>query len=554
VSYAHGTSSKSLIGETIGTHFDSQVKRHRDVDALIVKHQNIRWTYGEFSDKVNKLAQNFMALGIRPGDRVGIWSPNCYEWTLTQFATAKMGAILVNINPAYQENELHYALNAVQCKALVLAPSLKTTNYINIVNTLAPELSVCFPGDLQSEALPHLKTLIRLGDATTPGMFNFDEVLNMNRSSELALENIAAELQFDDAINIQFTSGTTGRPKGATLTHHNILNNGFFVGEGIQLQRGEKVCIPVPLYHCFGMVMGNIACMTHGATMVYPSPVFDPILTLRTVEEEKCEVLYGVPTMMIAQLEHRDFRKYNLSSLRTGILAGSLAPTHVMSQVQKDMHMQGVTICYGMTETSPVSTQTSQDAPFNKRVSTVGRVHPHVEIKVVDSNGRITPRGRTGELMTRGYSVMKGYWGDQAKTDEAITEDGWMRTGDLAVMDEDGYVCIEGRLKDMIIRGGENVYPKEIEEFLYTHPSVQDVQVVGVPDSKYGEEIGAFVIKRPDAADIGSEEIRAYCKGKISHFKVPKYIRFVESFPLTVSGKIKKFELRDMLSAELRGE
>lgn len=540
ISYDHGVSDKKLIGETIGVFFDRTVEAHRDREALVVRHQNVRWSWGELGRRVDDLAAGLLTLGLERGDRVGIWSPNNSEWTLAQFATAKAGLVLVNVNPAYRRAELEYAMNKVECKALILAPALKTSNYLEIVEDL-----------VKSNKLPHLKHLIRLGPEKTAGMLNFDDVATAGGNAEKArLAELAPRLQFDDPINIQFTSGTTGFPKGATLSHHNILNNGYFVGEGLKLTPQDRLCIPVPLYHCFGMVMGNLGCLTHGSTMVYPSEAFDPLATLQAVAEERCTALYGVPTMFIAQLDHPDFAKFDLKSLRTGIMAGSPCPIEVMKKVQSHMHMGEVTIAYGMTETSPVSTQCATDDPVERRVSTVGQVLPHIEIKIVDTEGRVVPRGETGEFCTRGYSVMKGYWNDEAKTREAVDDAGWMHTGDLATMDEEGYVNIVGRLKDMIIRGGENVYPREIEEFLYRHPKVQDVQVIGVPDPRYGEAVCAW-IKLHAGQTATDEEIRAFCQGQIAHYKIPRYIEFVPEFPMTITGKIQKFVMREQTIEKL---
>ncbi len=540
ISYDHGVSDKKLIGETIGAYFDRTVETYRDREALVVRHQNVRWSWGELGRRVDDLAAGLLTLGLERGDRVGIWSPNTSEWTLAQFATAKAGLVLVNVNPAYRRAELEYAMNKVECKTLILAPSLKTSNYLEIVQDL-----------VKDRKLPHLKHIVRLGTEKTPGMLNFDDVAKAGGNAEKArIADLAPKLQFDDAINIQFTSGTTGYPKGATLSHHNILNNGYFVGEGLKLTPEDRLCIPVPLYHCFGMVMGNLGCLTHGSTMVYPAEAFDPLATLQAVSEERCTALYGVPTMFIAQLDHPEFARFDLKSLRTGIMAGSPCPIEVMKRVQSQMNMGEVTIAYGMTETSPVSTQCATDDPVERRVSTVGQVLPHIEIKIVDAEGKAVPRGETGEFCTRGYSVMKGYWNDEEKTREAIDDGGWMHTGDLAVMDEQGYVNIVGRLKDLVIRGGENVYPREIEEFLYRHPKVQDVQVIGVPDQKYGEEVCAW-IKLRDGQTATAEEIREFCKGQIAHYKIPRYVEFVPDFPMTITGKIQKFVMREQTISKL---
>jgi fatty-acyl-CoA synthase len=550
-SYVHGAHNVPLIGKTIGSYLDDVAQRHGDQEALVVRHQNVRWTYREFHERVNRLAAGLLKLGLNRGDRIGIWSQNCAEWVLTQFATAKAGLVMVNINPAYRRSELEYVLDKVQCSALILAPSFKSSDYIAMLQDVTPEIHHCQPGALNSPRLPHLRHVIRLRSDKTPGMLNFDEVMEAAGPADLEqLERIAATLQFDDAINIQFTSGTTGAPKGATLTHHNILNNGFFIGEAMRLTEQDKLCIPVPLYHCFGMVLGNLACVTHGAAMVYPGEGFDARAVLDTVQAERCTGLHGVPTMFIAVLDHPDFGSYDLSGLRTGIMAGSPCPIEVMTRVIGQMHMKEITIAYGMTETSPVSFQSSVDDPVDLRVSTVGRVHPHLEVKIVDAEGRIVPRGEKGELLTRGYSVMLGYWGDEEKTREAIDPARWMHTGDLAVIDENGFCSIVGRSKDMVIRGGENIYPREVEEYLYRHPKVLDVQCVGVPDPKYGEELCACIILRP-GMQADAEEIKAFCNGQIAHYKIPRYIRFVESFPMTVTGKIQKFLLRKQVATDL---
>ena len=550
LSYVHGGSDTPLIGETISVHFDRIAARWSNREALVVRHQDVRWSYEELKERVDAFAAGLLALGLEPGDRVGIWSPNNAEWVITQFATAKAGLILVNINPAYRVYELEYALNAVGCKALITATAFKSSDYTAMLAELAPEIASSDRGELRAKRLPHLRSLIQIGGQET-GFLAFDEVAAEAGAGHRAqLDDLAGRLQFDDAINIQFTSGTTGHPKGATLTHHNILNNAYFIGEAMRLRDADRVCIPVPLYHCFGMVLGNLACMTHGATIVYPAEAFEPLAVLETVEAERCTALYGVPTMFIAELEHPEFQRFDLSSLRTGIMAGSPCPIEVMKRVVAEMHMSEVTIAYGMTETSPVSFQTAVNDPEDRRVGTVGRVHPHVEVKIIDGDGRIAPVGSPGELCVRGYSVMLGYWDDPARTAEAIDQAGWMRTGDLATIDEAGFGNIVGRVKDMVIRGGENIYPREIEEFLYGHPKIGDVQVVGVPDPKYGEELCAWIKPRA-GEDVSEEEIRAFCNGQIAHYKIPRYVRFVESFPMTVTGKIQKFIIRDKMIEEL---
>jgi fatty-acyl-CoA synthase len=546
-SYVHGASGVPLIGATLGANFRTAVERWGGRDALIVRDQGVRYTYAELGRRVENFAAGLLGLGLAPGDRVGIWSPNNAEWVVTQFATARAGLILVNINPAYRLAEIEYALNKVGCKALITAESFKTSDYVGMLRTLAPEIDRCPPGRLRAARLPALEILIGIGANERAGFFRFDEVLAAGAQQRVELPD---SLQFDDPINIQFTSGTTGQPKGATLTHHNILNNGYFIGEAMRLGERDRVCIPVPLYHCFGMVLGNLACVTHGAAMVYPSAGFEPLAVLQTVEAERCTALYGVPTMFIAELDHADFRKFDLGSLRTGIMAGSPCPIEVMRRCISEMHLSEITIAYGMTETSPVSFQTSPDDPLERRVSTVGRIHPHVEVKIVDAEGRIVPPGAPGELCTRGYSVMLGYWGDAERSAEAIDRAGWMHTGDLATLDEEGYCNIVGRLKDMVIRGGENIYPREIEEFLYRHPGVADVQVIGVPDPKFGEELCAY-IKPKAGAPPTEESICDFCKGQIAHYKIPRYIRFVDSFPMTVTGKVQKFIMREQMIREL---
>jgi fatty-acyl-CoA synthase len=550
-SYVHGASDLPLIGEPIGPYLDAIAARFGDNDALIVPHQDIHWTYTEFNDLVTRLAAGLLKLGLQPGARVGIWSQNCAEWVLVQFATARAGLIMVNINPAYRRSELEYVLDKVQCSALILSPAFKSSDYIGMIQDVVPEIRHSTPGALQSGRLPQLRHVIRLGAEHTPGMLNFDMLLAEPGAAAMAyLNKVQDSIQFDDPVNIQFTSGTTGSPKGATLSHHNILNNGFFIGEAMKLSDRDRLCIPVPLYHCFGMVLGNLACVTHGATMVFPGESFEPEAVLKTVEAQRCTALHGVPTMFIAILDHPEFGRYDLTTLRTGIMAGSPCPAEVMSRVIGKMHMGEITIAYGMTETSPVSFQSSVDDPVALRVSTIGRVHPHLEVKIVDGEGRIVPRGVKGELLTRGYSVMLGYWGDDEKTRETIDAARWMHTGDLAVIDADGFAAIVGRAKDMVIRGGENIYPREVEEFLYRHPKVLDVQCVGVPDQKYGEELCACIILRP-GQEASEEEIREFCRGQIAHYKVPRYVRFVSAFPMTVTGKIQKFVLRDQVATEL---
>jgi fatty-acyl-CoA synthase len=544
-SYVSGTSDTPLLGMTIGDALDRTVARFPSRDALISRHQGLRYTWTQLQDEVNCFARGLMALGIRKGDRVGIWAPNCAEWAITQYACAKIGAILVNVNPAYRVHELEYALNQSGCNTLVLAPNFRTTSYLDMLRTLAPELDRCAPGQLDSHRLPALRHVIRLGTERTPGMWVWGEV--MERAKEVPAEHLTvrqAEQEFDDPANIQYTSGTTGNPKGATLSHHNILNNGYFVAHLQGLTENDRLCAPVPLYHCFGCVMGNLGAMTHGAAVIYPAETFDPKATLEAVAAERCTSLYGVPTMFIAELASPDFAQYDLGSLRTGVMAGSPCPIEVMRQVIDKMHMGEVEICYGMTETSPVSFQSHLDDPLDKRTSTVGQIHPHVEVKIVDpSTGRVVPVGEPGELLTRGYSVMLGYWNNDEATRGAIDAARWMHTGDLATMDDQGYVNIVGRLKDMVIRGGENIYPREIEEFLYKHPKVSDVQVFGVPDTKYGEELVAW-LKLKDGETATPDEMRAFCQGQIATYKIPKYWQFVDSFPMTVTGKIQKFIMR----------
>ncbi|AMO97748.1 AMP-binding enzyme family protein [Collimonas fungivorans] len=547
-----GSQDMPLIEQTIGIFFDEMVERVAANDALVSRHQQVRLSYRQLQSQARQLASAMLKLDLEPGDRIGIWSHNNAEWLLTQLATAYAGIVLVNINPAYRVSELEYALNNVGCKALISMTSFKTSDYLEMIRALAPELQHAAPGALQAARLPALKTVIQLGHDEAPGMLRFADLIASGDAADPRLAEIGARLQASDPINIQFTSGTTGFPKGATLTHRNILNNGFFIGEAMKLTAQDRLCIPVPLYHCFGMVLGNLACLTHGATIVYPNDGFEPLSVLQAVQEERCTGLHGVPTMFISELDHPRFAEFDLSTLRTGIMAGSPCPIEVMKRVVRDMHLEQITIAYGMTETSPVSCQSMTDTPLEKRVSTVGQVQPHLQVKIVDpESGAIMPIGSSGELCTQGYSVMHGYWGDEEKTREAIDDEGWMHTGDLATMDSEGYVNIVGRMKDMVIRGGENIYPREIEEFLYRHPAIQDVQVVGVPDRKYGEELCAWIILRP--GQVADEQaVRDFCQGQIAHYKVPRYIRFVEVFPMTVTGKIQKFKIREAMKDELK--
>ena len=546
-----GATDAPLMDETIPAAFARTVKTWGAREALVVRHQGVRWAYNDLAREVDALAAGLLSLGLEPGERIGIWAPNCSEWTVAQFATARIGLILVNINPAYRLHELEYALNKAECKALITVDRFKSSDYIEMVRVLAPEIDDCAPGELKAEKLPHLGTVIRLGTEKTAGMYNYDEVRDLAGPAQHNRMNaITQSLKPDDAINIQFTSGTTGFPKGATLSHKGILNNGYFTGQAQHFTERDRVCIPVPLYHCFGMVLGNLAAMCFGAVMVYGDEAFDPQSVLETVEAERCTVLYGVPTMFIAELGHPDFNKFDLASLRTGVMAGAPCPIEVMKKVVEQMHMSEVTIAYGMTETSPVSFQSSPVDPIEKRVATVGRIHPHVEVKIVDEDGCTVPPETSGELCTRGYSVMKGYWNDDDKTADSIDAEGWMHTGDLATLDAEGYCNIVGRVKDMVIRGGENVYPREVEEFLYTHPKIADVQVFGVPDPKYGEEICAWIVLK-DGVKADTDEIRAFCKGQIAHYKIPRYVRFVPEFPMTVTGKVQKFVMRDKMVQKL---
>jgi len=549
-SYITGAGSGQLLYETIGNCFDRIAEQYPDNEALVVGFQNIRWSYSELKNKVDELATGLIALGIEPGDRIGIWGPNSYEWLLTQLATAKIGAIMVCINPAYRVYELEYALNKVECKAIITAESFKSSQYLNLLQEVAPELKNCNPGQLKASKLPHLTTVIRMGEEKTAGMYNFSDVCKTGGEKEYSrLADLKIELQPDDAINIQFTSGTTGHPKGATLSHNNILNNGLITGQAMQFTDSDRLCMPVPLYHCFGMVLSVLACMTHGATIVMSGQSFDPISVLETVHKEKCTALNGVPTMFVMELDHPDFAKFDLSTLRTGIIAGAPCPEELMNDIMNKLYMKQVIIAYGQTELSPINHMTSSDDTIENKTQTVGRAIPYVEIKLINEQGRVTAIGEQGEICTRGYSVMSHYWNDEEKTADTIKK-GWLHSGDLGTMDEHGYVRITGRIKDMVIRGGENVYPREVEEFLYTHTKISEAQVFGVPYKKMGEEVCAWIqLKNNETAT--EEEIREFCKGKITHFKIPRYIRFVTEYPMTVTGKIRKIDMREAMEKEL---
>jgi fatty-acyl-CoA synthase len=551
LSYVHGASDVPLSGDTIGQLFDRTAERHAGGDALVVPYQDVRWTWGELKERVDAYAAGLAVLGLEPGQRLGIWAPNDWEWVVTQFASAKAGLILVNINPAYRLAEVRYALEKTQCSALITAPSLKTSDYIAMLDELLPGLSETKPGELRVADFPALRWLIRLGEDKSEGFLNFTQLPERATAEHhTRIAGLADTLQFDDPINIQFTSGTTGAPKAATLSHHNIVNNAYFVGRRMNLSARDRMCIPVPMYHCFGMVLGTLCCVAHGATIVFASAGFDAHEVLQVLQDEKCTVLHGVPTMFISELDQPDFARFDLTSLRTGIMAGAPCPVELMKRVINDMHLNEITIAYGMTETGPVSFQTSVDDSEERRVTTVGTVLPHIEIKIVDGEGRIVARGESGELLTRGYCVMPEYWGDPEKTAKAIDKARWIASGDIASIDDDGYCQIVGRIKDMLIRGGENIFPREIEEFLYQHPKIEQAEVIGVPDARYGEQVCAW-IKLRDGETATQEEIKAFCEGKIAHFKIPYYIKFVDDFPMTVTGKVQKYVMREMMAEEL---
>ena len=550
LSWVKGKTTPPLLPWTVGRLLAETTAQFGEREAAVFVAENIRWNYRQLSQEADRVAAGLLSLGFVPGDRLGIWAPNCSAWLVTQMATAKIGVILVNINPAYRLTELEYSLNLVQCKGLITADKFKSSDYVAMLQDLAPELSTVGDGELHAAKLPHLRHVIRLGTTKTAGMKNYDEMKTVASAHCLRVDEIAASLSPDDAINIQFTSGTTGFPKGATLTHVNIINNARFIAAAMRLDESDRLCIPVPLYHCFGMVLGNLACLSAGAAMIFPAPGFEPQATLAAVAKERCTALHGVPTMFVAMLEDENFAATDFSSLRTGIMAGSPCPIEVMRQVQDKMNMSEITIAYGMTETSPVSFQSAVDTPLEKRVATVGQVQPHVEVKIVDQNNKIVPLGERGELCARGYLVMRGYWGDEEKTATVIDSDGWMHSGDLAVVDRDGYCNIVGRVKDMVIRGGENIYPREIEEYLFRHPKIIGAQVFGTPDKKYGEELCAWLMIKP-GEEMTAEEVKDFCRGQIAHYKIPHHIRFVQEFPMTITGKPQKFKMREKMNAEL---
>ncbi|GGI76619.1 AMP-binding protein [Shewanella gelidii] len=550
-SYFAGDYQTPLLNQTIGDYLRDIASRYPEQLAIVMHHQGIRWNYSQYLQKIDELASGLLSLGIKPGDRVGIWSPNNIEWCLTQFATARIGAIMVCINPAYRPEELEYALNNVGCRAIICADQFKSSDYLQMLNELAPELASSVPGQLTSHRLPSLQMVIRMGKEKSAGMFNFAEVMAKGTSEDYKeMTRIAAGLDPQDAINIQFTSGTTGNPKGATLSHHNILNNGLLVAEAMAMTKDDRLCIPVPLYHCFGMVLGNLVCIAKGAAAVFPSDSFEPRVTLEVVEKERCTALHGVPTMFIAELELENFEDYDLSSLRTGVMAGATCPEEVMKRVQGLMNMEEVLIGYGQTECSPINHMTEIHSPLVKRVTTVGRALAHTEVKIVDEFGELVPVGHPGEVCSRGYCIMQCYWNDEQKTKDTIDAEGWLHSGDIGVMDEEGFVQIVGRIKDMIIRGGENIYPRELEEKLYTHAEILDAAVFGVQSEKYGEEVCAWIKLRPQSR-LTLDEVRHFLQEKVAYFKVPRYIKFVEQYPMTVTGKIQKFKMRELMYQEL---
>lgn len=551
LSHVVGASDVQLLDDVLPALLQRTAKRHPDQQAAVFCEAGITWTYAQLERRVDRLAAGLLSIGLYKGDRIGIWSPNRPEWLIAQFATARIGLILVNINPAYRRAELEYALNKVGAKALITATSFKSSDYIGMLRDLAPELDDSAPGRLRSERLPALRTVIHLGKDPVAGAYSFDDIMSRGGGGQRnRLDAISNALSPDDAINIQFTSGTTGSPKGATLSHHNIINNAWFCAAAMEFTADDRLCIPVPLYHCFGMVLGNLACVCTGSTMVFPGEGFDPLETLAALERERCTAVHGVPTMFLAMVNHPEFKDFDFRTMRTGIMAGAPCPIELMKQVVSDMHVNEITIAYGMTETSPISFQSETHDPLDRRVSTVGRIQPHVEVKIIDEDGRTVPVGARGELCTRGYSVMRGYWDDAQRTAETIDAEGWMHTGDLATLDEQGYCNIVGRLKDMVIRGGENVYPREIEEYLFRHPKVESAQVFGVPSEKYGEEICAWIIPQ-SGQSITEEEIREFCDGQIAHYKIPRYIRFVTEMPMTVTGKPQKFLMREEMIKDL---
>ncbi len=550
-SYLHGGGDDPLIGRTVGAVLDDAAMRWPDREALVVPHQDVRWTWSELQTEAKTLAAGLIALGLEPGERIGMLAPNIAEWVTIQFATAYAGLILVNINPACRVNELEYALRKVGCRALITTPDFKSSDYVAMLHELLPELGSSPAGKLSSQRLPELRTLIVLGAQEVDGFLNYPAIATLAQDKyRQKLAAVAADVNFDDAVNIQFTSGTTGTPKAATLTHHNIVNNARISARLMHITEVDRLCIPVPMYHCFAMVLGTLLCATSGAAIVFPSAGFDAAALLDTLETESCTAVHGVPTMFIAVLDETDFAEHDLTTLRTGIMAGAPCPVELMQRVMRDMHLTQITIGYGMTETGPLSTQTLPDDSVEVRVGTVGRPLPHTEIKVIDENGHIVAPGVAGELCTRGYCVMRGYWDDPERTAEDIDATHWIRTGDIATMDEHGYIRIVGRIKDMLIRGGENIYPREIEDFLYTNPKIDQVEVVGVPDARFGEEIAAW-IRLHDGQQATEDEIRDFCRGKLAHFKIPRYIRFVDEFPMTVTGKVQKFAIRERMAAEL---